>query len=160
MSKKLISNLFMKIARTYIRFGNAKKLFDPILAQKYGFCERSYIGSGESLLTSVILQRDFADFKLYGKTKTVIIDGQEFAVNHYFLQKQNLIVDPTYKELYVENLASADLTDYRQQLIKLKPIFIGTIDDVKIIPSFLASHKNGVKTLIQTDWYDNTTEVK
>jgi len=160
MYKRLSYQLYRKIDKHYL----ANNIYDPYLLQKFGRVPKAYVGLGECHRTSLLIKYclPFPKVGLYLSTKDqLFIEHTRLPVyNHVFLKTDDLIIDPTYKQLFFWPIGDINKWDspYAEYLQNLDPVFIGTNDQLETLINQLKErrdmdsyHKNDIWIV---DWYE------
>ena len=158
MYKKLSHDLYKLIDKHYV---NNSFIYESHFYEKLGRHPNAYKGKGECGLISRLIKNHLEVTKLFGDAKINLyqsekpqwlVDELRLSVhNHMFIKSDELIIDPTYKQLYFFACGKMEKWDspYCKYLYSLDPVFIGT-------PAELENMVIKLKSIRDTDPYHAT----
>lgn len=170
MYRALSHHLYKVIDKHYLLDTQIKnRIYDRVLLESYGRCMRSYVGQGECHRASLLVKDHlaFPNMKLYLSTKDILfVEKTRLPIyNHVFLKSDDLIIDPTYKQLFFFPSGSIHKWEspYAKHLQSLDPIFIGTNEELSSLITELKERKDDDiyhrDDIWIVDWYRTASKV-
>lgn len=116
---------------------NIFNLYDKVQYNSFKIDSKSYVGKGASKESCFILKhlmenKDFKDIKVYKNR----IEGKD----HYFMKFKDQIIDPTYRQFFINEHILSNNCMYRHILfINLNPFMVHNIEKTDLMVNNLSN---------------------
>lgn len=151
--------------QNYKKFDECMKIFtraeyklihNKFLSDKFGFKKQSFVGTkncgSACFIMKYLLEKEDYDVKVIRNSRRT-----EFGLeDHVFLEVDNNIFDPTYRQFMIDNRRNDYLCLYKKHLFfELQPFLIHNIDDIK----FQLSNSLDVNKFVYKDPFTTLEEL-